>query len=129
MQPQLIRVFCTGALLCLALVGCAPQIGDGCAGSTNCSINGDRLCDLTQPGGACIVYDCEPNQCPDNAVCVRFNPEPQRLSVTACMRRCGSDSDCRGEYRCVSTAELDNGLTALVTDTDPNRRFCVARDP
>ena len=110
--------------------GCAPQIGDGCSTSTNCSINGDRLCDTSQPGGNCTVFDCQADVCPDNAVCVRFNPLPARRAIVACMKSCGSDVDCRsGEgYRCRSVAELaSEELTVEVLDLEPpDARFCVA---
>lgn len=113
----------------LALAACSPRIGDSCSSSTNCSINGDRLCDLTQPGGACEVFDCQADQCPDDAVCARFNPAEPRLSVVACMRRCSSDGDCRqGDgYRCVDPATHDDGLFAEVVDVQrPEARFCAA---
>lgn len=104
--------------------GCAPTIGDGCGSATNCSVNGDRQCDLFQPGGACTVFDCQADSCPDNAVCVRFNPDEPRLAVVACMRRCESDSNCRGGYHCTSAEELGN---AAVIDLDPpGGLFCVA---
>lgn len=124
-------------LLAIALasslaIGCAPRIGDGCQTSTNCSINGDRLCDTSQPGGSCITFDCQPDRCADDAVCVRFNPSPPRLAVVACMRGCSDDGDCReGDgYRCRSVEELameSPPLQAAVLDLDPpNGRFCVA---
>ncbi len=119
------------ALVAGAAIGCAPRIGDSCGNSTNCSINGDRLCDTSQPNGACLVFDCQPDLCPDDAVCVRFNPEPARRAVVACMRRCGDDGDCRtGDgYRCKSADELGGAVTAVVTDLDPpDGRFCVAFD-
>ncbi len=108
--------------------GCAPSIGDSCGNSTNCSVNGDRQCDLSQPGGYCTVFDCQPDQCPNDAVCVRFNPTEPRLAVIACMRRCSSDGDCRSGdgYRCRGAAELAPSLSAEVTDLDPpDGRFCV----
>lgn len=111
----------------LAVAGCAPSIGDGCSSATNCSVNGDRQCDLSQPGGYCIVFDCQPDQCPNDAVCVRFNPDAPRHAVVACMRRCSSDGDCRSGdgYRCRSASELPDGF-AMVTDLDPpDGRFCI----
>src|SRR6188768_1286101 len=53
-------------------LGCTPQIGDKCTVSTNCSTTGDRLCDVTQPGGYCTKFNCEPGGCPDDSVCVNF---------------------------------------------------------
>ena len=48
----------------LGTFGCKPKIGEDCATSTDCSISGDRLCDVTQPGGYCTVFNCEPNTVP-----------------------------------------------------------------
>lgn len=108
--------------------GCAPQIGDSCDTSSNCSINGDRVCDIAQPGGYCTIFSCQADNCPDDAVCVRFNPQPARRAIVACMRRCGGDGDCReGDgYRCRSIEQLaEAGLTAELVDAEPER-FCVA---
>jgi hypothetical protein len=137
------------ALACAMLaIGCAPRIGDGCYSQTNCSINGDRVCDITQPGGYCTVFDCSPDTCPDDSVCVRFEPDTARLSRNVCMRRCSSDGDCRTDkgYRCVGNdvgelrgdggpADGDAGTLpgAIIghrfTVADLNRpdgRFCLA---
>lgn len=122
LASPLVLLLALVASACVA--GCAPTIGDGCGSATNCSVNGDRQCDLTQPGGACIVFDCQADGCPDNAVCVRFNPDSPRHAIVACMRRCDSDANCRGGYQCVSAEELGN---AAVIDLDPpGGLFCVA---
>jgi hypothetical protein len=96
-------VWFVAVLVSALAVGCAPRIGDGCYTQTNCSINGDRVCDVTQPGGYCTVFDCSPDTCPDDAVCVRFEPDTPRLSRNVCMRRCSSSGDCRQDkgYSCV----------------------------
>ena len=107
-------------------VACSPRIGDSCGSAANCSVNGDRFCDLTQPSGACIVFDCQPDQCPDDTVCVRFNPVQPRLSTVACMRPCQSDGDCRTSYRCIDAATEADGLYAEVIDMNSQRRFCAA---
>lgn len=123
-------VIALAALAASVVAGCAPRIGDGCQNSTNCSINGDRLCDTSQPGGNCTVFDCQPDRCPDDAVCVRFNPVPARRAIVACMRRCSTDGDCRSGdgYRCTGVAELDSAdLTTEIVDVNrPDARFCVA---
>jgi len=96
-----------------ALAGCAPQIGDKCTISTDCSQLGDRLCDITQPEGYCTIFNCEPDTCPDS-VCVAFDPKldpacgytddgrSPRFERTFCLRPCDDDSDCRDEYMCVN---------------------------
>src|SRR5690242_10057186 len=82
--------------------GCSPKIGDKCSVSTDCSQVGDRLCDPTQPGGYCTIFNCEPDRCPDEAVCVAFNEiscsSPslsRRFQRTFCMLHCNSNNDCR----------------------------------
>ena len=100
--------------------------------ATDCSINGDRVCDTARPGGACTIFGCDSNTCPDDAICVRFRPEPARLSLTACMRRCDDNGGCRvtDGYRCLGAADLDEGSLAEVVDADrPNARFCVSTIP
>ena len=119
-----------------ALSGCSPKIGDACATSTDCSINGDRLCDTTQPGGYCTIFNCEPDTCPDEAVCVAFDdridrncpPSHQwsRFERTYCMLRCESDEDCRAGYVCMDTTSVDDPLGAYVVDTSPaGYKICV----
>ena len=82
-------------------VGCKKTIGDGCTLSTDCSIQGDRACDTSQPEGYCTVINCDPNSCPDEALCVAFNAQAPRLTRRYCMAGCEVDDDCRTpEYRC-----------------------------
>lgn len=118
-----------------ALAGCKPQIGDDCSVSTDCSNVGDRLCDTTQPGGYCTIFNCEPGTCPDEAVCVAFKtslslscPSPQgaeRLRRTFCMRNCSDDSDCRTGYRCIDL-NADNPWGAKVAENGPvNGAVCI----
>lgn len=133
-RPMRIRF----AVVVLALVAsaCTPSIGDSCNTAFDCSINGDRQCDLARPNGACTVFSCEADTCPDDSVCVRWRPEPSRLTFTACMRNCEEDGNCRFDegYRCMAAEEVtltsEGGIVvAEVTDSDPNRRFCVSTDP
>jgi hypothetical protein len=113
--------------------GCTPGIGDPCASALNCSITGERVCDTSQPGGACIVFGCEASTCPPEAVCVRWRPMASRLEFTACMRRCEADGNCRIDqgYTCVAGEEVidpstGTPLAELVDDEDA--RFCVATE-
>jgi len=109
--------------------GCKPKIGEDCATSTDCSISGDRLCDVTQPGGYCTVFNCEPNSCPTEAACVAFSEGTCstasvsiRFRRTFCMRACEDDSDCRGGYPCL---DLSRDPSRRVVDTDSGKRVCA----
>ena len=116
--------------------GCKPEIGDDCETSTDCSNAGDRLCDTTQPGGYCTIFNCEPGTCPeDEAICVAFQsslskvcadtPQDQRLMRTFCLRKCSDDDDCRSGYRCIEMNE-DNPWGAKVVEYGiVNRKVCV----
>jgi hypothetical protein len=113
--------------------GCSPKIGDKCSVSTDCSQQGDRLCDPTQPGGYCTIFNCEPNRCPDEAVCVAFN-EPscsssalsRRFQRTFCMFVCESNDDCRAGYACIDTT---NDPSRQVVDQNPQSRQICAVPP
>jgi hypothetical protein len=109
-------VLAVGAAVGLA---CSPQIGKKCSISTDCSQLGDRLCDTTQPGGYCTVFNCEPDSCP-NAICVAFDPSldpacgsaalgrPPRFERTFCLAHCDTTSDCRDQYECVDLNQTAN---------------------
>lgn len=97
------------------LAACQPKIGDDCVGSVDCSQQGDRLCDTSQPDGYCTAFNCEPDKCPDESVCVGFglvldpacqetsiDPRWPRFERTFCLAACEEDSDCRDEYRCLA---------------------------
>lgn len=128
-----------GALL-FCLAGCTPKIGDDCNSSVDCSQLGDRLCDTTQPGGYCTIFNCEPDTCPeDEGPCVAFDYELDpacksaddaewaRFERTFCMKWCDDDSDCRDGYRCV----LPKAEHALIVDTKPHdqQKICLANAP
>jgi hypothetical protein len=118
-------------LLCgVAALGCKPKIGEDCATSTDCSISGDRLCDITQPGGYCTVFNCEPNGCPTEAACVAFSEGTcsapvvsTRFRRTFCVRECEDDGDCRGGYQCL---DLSQDSSRRIVDTNSaGRRICA----
>lgn len=125
------RAYLPAIFLALATlaVGCKPKIGDSCSSSSDCSAQADRLCDTTQPGGYCTLFNCEPGTCPeDESVCVAFNESlcddplrTPRFQRTFCMATCDDDGDCRSEYACVD-------LGSAVVDVDPQtRKVCVVR--
>lgn len=71
----------TCALVALA-GGCKKKIGDACRRSTDCSLQGERTCDLsnrvTSSGnptpsgqGECTIEGCGRDSCPKEAACVK----------------------------------------------------------
>jgi hypothetical protein len=128
--PRAVQV----GLLALALAGCQPEIGDDCDLSTDCSAAGDRLCDTTQPGGYCTIFNCEPGSCPEEAVCIGFKRAPStaaecslsgtRLMRTFCLRRCDDDSDCRSGYACIDMGKA-NPIGAFVAEYGANGKVCA----
>ncbi|MEB2313433.1 MAG: hypothetical protein OZ921_21305 [Sorangiineae bacterium] len=125
-------------LVAASALGCSPKIGDACSTSTDCSAMGDRLCDTTQPGGYCTIFNCEPGTCPGDAVCVAFRTEsspaagcrdPQgssRFARTFCMANCVSDDDCRSGYVCEELNRAGNPWGAAVVERgDFNGAVCV----
>jgi hypothetical protein len=114
-------------------IGCSPKIGDACTSSAKCSVNGDRLCDPTQPDGYCTIFNCQPGGCPDEAICVAFNEtscanvaRSARILRTFCMVTCDDDGDCRAGYYC---KEIGAGDPAMqIVDPDPPKgRVCAVR--
>lgn len=117
------------AALAVALAGaaaCSSEIGDSCTLSTDCSPNGDRFCDNSQPGGYCTIAGCDSESCPGGSVCVRFfsvgesniscetqtdcsadefctiggTCVPRSAETRWCMQKCKSDGACRSDYEC-----------------------------
>ena len=135
------QCFCAPAMTWFRLVlvlgllagglGCKPKIGEDCATSIDCSLSGDRLCDITQPGGYCTVFNCEPNLCPDDSVCVAFSEGTcstpsvsTRFRRTFCMRSCEDEGDCRGgAYHCIDPAGDES--RRIVDVNPPSPRICA----
>lgn len=129
-------------LLLCALVGlagaCKPNIGDDCRISTDCSAAGDRLCDITAPGGYCTMFNCEPGTCPDGeSLCVEFGAvrasaplcraqqSPSPYGRTFCMQTCDSNSDCRSGYTCADLSQRGNAWDAVLIDKNRGKKACV----
>jgi hypothetical protein len=156
----------TAALLVLlASAACGDEIGDECSLSSDCSTQGDRICDITSPGGYCTVLGCDVDTCPEESVCVRFysvadsnrqcDPRaedvvagnnqctadelctlsgtcvPRTAEVRFCMRKCGSNGDCRDNYECRDEALMrDHGGEPVPRPgeavSDDPQPFCAA---
>jgi len=93
------------ALASLVGAGCNNHIGDSCGSSADCSVTGERQCDLAQPGGYCTAFSCDPDTCPEGA-CVEWRFIPSRTAETWCMKTCDNTGDCRLEYTCVLPADI-----------------------
>ena len=49
-MTKALRIGFAAAALCALSAGCSPAIGDDCSSSVDCSVDGDRVCDQSQPG-------------------------------------------------------------------------------
>jgi hypothetical protein len=106
LRRQTMRLRIALLLTAVAVTGCQQHIGDACSGSADCSVTGERQCDLAQPGGYCTVFSCDPDTCPEGS-CVEWRYIPSRTAETWCMQGCASDGICRGGYWCVLPANID----------------------
>jgi len=110
-------------LLCVVVLGaCGKEIGDACITGTDCSPNGDRLCDPASIGGYCTILGCDYTTCPDEAACIRFftgNFENKTCdpAKTADACRAPNATDC---------CSLDE-LCAIEGATGEIKGHCVAR--
>ena len=78
----------------LGLAACGNDIGDSCSFGSDCSPNGDRICDTQSPGGYCTVFGCDVDTCPDSSLCVRF------FSVASSNLPCDPQTEDRGTDNC-----------------------------
>ena len=138
-----LAIILTAVLLAAA---CRAEIGDACAYDIDCSPNMNRNCDSTQPGGYCLVIGCDPDECPNEAVCVEFTTpcpdgpgidedggveyeemcnqiEPNR-GRTYCLRHCKTDKGCRSSYSCMLPVDL-NAVVIDLEHTDSTLGVCV----
>jgi hypothetical protein len=125
-----------GLAASLGLAACSPQIGSSCVQSTDCSTQGNRVCDTSQPNGYCTVFGCGDQTCPNMAVCVTFEVSlpgcpyndyeaPARTYRTLCLAHCEQDSDCRSSegYVCADPKGLP--WSARIVDDNQNQRVCI----
>jgi hypothetical protein len=123
----------------LFVAGCAPDIGDACEISTDCSQGGERLCDVASPGGYCTVFDCEAGKCPEEGSCVVFGASPSTVMACSadptgsvpsqrsfCMLTCEDSSDCRQAEGYVCTDPTTLGATNV---DGAGRKVCMFGSP
>jgi hypothetical protein len=143
-EPRLPFGALAAGLLGLGALACTPQIGNSCNLNTDCSIDNSRQCDNSQPNGYCTVFNCLPNTCPNNAVCVELQANvpgcpyddyssPSRGGRSMCLKPCDHDSDCRQSdgYQCraVSDFFVKAGVTAVILDDSPKSQSVCAVPP
>ncbi|HEV8320386.1 MAG TPA: hypothetical protein VG389_02145 [Myxococcota bacterium] len=132
-QDGALRAAALGAALCAAAAGagCPERIGGKCDNSLDCSSERTRLCDISQPGGYCLIPGCEAggSVCPHEASCVAFRDTAESF----CLRACERDAQCRDGYVCC-VPEADAGIAILPlpdggvpANGDPG--YCIAADP
>jgi hypothetical protein len=137
-RVSLVAVPFSLALIALgAMAGCTPKIGDTCALSTDCSLQGDRACDTAQPNGYCTQFNCSANSCPDQAACVVFESSvpgcpyndymsPSRTARAFCMAHCQQDSDCRQSDGYVCRDPRSVPWNAIILDDNQSERICIS---
>ena len=137
-------------VLSLGAASCGRKIGDSCTTSADCDPSGGtRSCDLSQPGGYCVIEGCDARSCPDDSFCVRFYPSGYSSEACAasadcqagedcvngfcvraslekriCVQSCGGNGDCRGGYVCAATGVPGGGTVALTLTPGATPKYC-----
>ncbi len=122
------------ASVLVSQAACEDKIGDACDFNVDCSTKGDRLCDLSSPGGYCTIENCNAGSCPDEAVCIAFYPvaflnhpcDPDLEDTLDCAVPDPSDPDptnwcnqCTPDELCIQS-----GFCASKSNT---RRWCMRK--
>jgi hypothetical protein len=121
----------------LGAVACTPKIGDKCQVSTDCSVQGDRLCDISQPDGYCTQLNCHSASCPpDEGSCVLFDsaipgcgfddrasPLGSRVARSSCIANCTTNNDCRSGYVCADPRQPP--FYGFILDDDQTKLTCL----
>jgi hypothetical protein len=100
------RFVLLASLIALGLGACGKEIGDACTLSSDCSPNGDRLCDPdpSSPNGYCTILGCDYSTCPDEAACIRFftgNFANKPCNAQNAATACSLDELCSVSGNCV----------------------------
>lgn len=111
--------------LALGLIaGCEDKIGDSCEFNVDCSPQGDRLCDLSSPGGYCTIENCTAEVCPEESHCIAFYPSAFLTTPCDPLTEDAADpatatDDCTPDEKCISTGFCVSRASA--------RRFCMKK--
>lgn len=137
----MLRAFMRRSLILLlalgALVGCQAQIGDECERSTDCSLRGERICDLSHRvngagqevlsgKGECTIDGCGRNTCPDEAACIKAYGT-DFLAVSCDPDREDLATFCEVEDALDEAACMDRGCQPIAGD-DQGRWTCPPRN-
>ena len=117
-------------LASLAGLGCQAKIGDPCTRSTDCSLRGERTCDLSQAArfgrGECTIEGCGRGSCPKEAACIKTygndflsvacDPEREdRATVDAAGATLPPRDDCAPNEVCLPEGLCADEITARTT--------------
>lgn len=124
-------------LAVVTLAACTPSIGDHCVLSTDCSVQGDRICDTSQPNGYCSK-SCAGDDCPNKAACVLYSTaipgcgfndrngrSGSRVSRSWCSARCFSNADCRTDEGYVCADPRSYPWNAIILDDVQDQLVCL----
>lgn len=106
----------------VALGACGKEIGDACTFGSDCSPNGDRLCDRSSVEGYCTIQGCDYSTCPDEAACVRFFTGG--FSNKTCDPAASADACTANPGSCCSLDELC-ALTGHCVARSSELRYCM----
>lgn len=108
------------------LGGCGKEIGDDCTIATDCSPNGDRICQCSNCSGDdptgdsskgyCTIMGCDFGTCPDEAVCVRFFTGA--FANKSCTQKT-ADTDCSPDELCALSGNCVPRLSEV--------RYCMRK--
>ena len=105
--------------LALAAGGCASRIGDDCTTNTDCSPDGDRICDTSVEGsGYCTIEGCDTGTCPGEASCVRFFPASFLTPRNDCRQSTALNNGCSKDEVCLTS-------TGACAPRSIERRYCM----
>ncbi len=125
----------------VAASGCTRRIGNECKLSIDCSLRGERICDLSylvdEDGfenadgkGECIIEGCTAGSCPNEGVCVQIY-STEFLSVAcdpAREDRPGGLDDCDVNEVCLPEGLCADANTARTTCRKECRREGMCRE-
>jgi len=105
--------------LATQVAACAKRIGDDCSNNTDCSADGDRVCDTSNDGfGYCTIEGCDTGTCPGEATCVRFFPASFLPAENDCRTSTAPNNGCAKDTVCLTS-------TGACAPRSIERRFCM----